>query len=122
VTITGKPGGAFKGSKTLTFNILPKKPSALKAKAGKKSIKVSFKKVSGAQKVKTYKVEYRIKGAAKWKSKTVKVKLTGKAAKQKSVTFTLKGLKSKKTYELRVYAYKGSYKGLPTGVRRVKVK
>jgi hypothetical protein len=122
VTITGKAGSVYAGSKVLGFKIVPKRPTALKLKAGKTFIRVSFKKVSTAQKVKTYRIEYRIKGAAKWKSKTVKVKLTGKAAKEKIITFALKKLNSKKTYQVRVYAYKGSYKGYPTGLRRVKVK
>jgi hypothetical protein len=119
-TVSIKGSGAFVGTKDLTFKIVPKKPTALKLKASKKSIKVTFRKVSNAQKIKTYKIEYRIKGAARWKAKTVKVKLTGKAGKNKTASLTLKNLKPKKTYEVRVYAYKGEYKGLPTGARRTK--
>jgi hypothetical protein len=122
VTITGKPGSAFTGTKTIAFNILPAKPTALKLKAGAKSLTVSWKKNSKAQKIATYKVEYRIKGASKWIAKTVKVKLTGKDAKVKTASLTLKNLKAKKTYEVRVYAYKGAYKGAATSVKRVKTK
>jgi hypothetical protein len=114
VTITGKAGSIYKAAISLSFKIVPKKPTGLKLKAGKKSLKVTFKKVSKAQKVKTYKVEYRVKGNKKWKSKTVRVKLTGKAGKKKTASLTLKKLKSKKTYQVRVYAYKGAYKGAPT--------
>jgi hypothetical protein len=122
LTITGKAGSPYKGTKALSFKIVPKKPTGLKLKAGKKSLKVTFKKVSKAQGVKTYKIEYRVKGTAKWRSKTVKVKLTGKEAKAKTVTMTLKKLTSKKIYQVRVYAYKGVYKGYPTGVKRFRVK
>jgi hypothetical protein len=115
VTIQGK--GAFKGTKTLTFKIVPKKPAKLALTAGKKSIKVTFNRVSAAQKITTYKVQYRVKGAAKWISKTVKVK-----GSKKTASVTLTNLKSKKTYQVRVYAYKGSYAGLPTSAKSAKAK
>jgi hypothetical protein len=123
ITVTAKAGSAIKGTKAMTFKIVPKKPTKLKVKAaGKKALKVTFRKVSKSQKVKTYKVMYRIKGTAKWKTKTVKVKLTGKSAKKKGVSVTLKKLRKGKTYQVRVYAYKGSYKGAPTGIKSRKVK
>jgi hypothetical protein len=122
ITLTGKAGSVYKGTKTLNFKIIPKKPTGLKLKAGKKSLKVTFKKVSKAQKIKTYKVQYKLKSAKKWKSKTVKVKLTGKAGKKKTASLTLKRLKSKKTYQVRIYAYKGAYKGLPTKQKSKKIK
>jgi hypothetical protein len=122
LTISGKTGGICKGIKALNFKIVPKKPTGLKLKAGKKTLKITFKKVSKAQKVKTYKVQYRVKGTAKWKSKTLKVKLTGKAAKSKTTSLTLKKLKPKKTYQVKVYAYKGAYKGASTGMKSKKIK
>jgi hypothetical protein len=122
ITVKGAMGGIFSGEKRLSFKIVPKRPAGLKLKSGSKSLTVTFRKVSAAQKVKTYKVEYRIKGAAKWKSKTVKVKLTGKAAKVKTAGLTLKRLKGKKTYEVRVYAFKGACKGKATGLKRARVR
>ncbi|MDR1043330.1 MAG: fibronectin type III domain-containing protein, partial [Clostridiales Family XIII bacterium] len=95
VTVTGK--GAYTGAKTLTFKIVPKKNSVKKVAVGKKSAKVYFKKVSSAQKVTGYQVQYRQKGTSKWKTKTVSAK--------KSVV-TIKGLKKGKQYQFRVRAYK----------------
>jgi hypothetical protein len=95
VTVTGK--GAYTGAKTLTFKIVPKKNSMKKIAVGKKSAKVSFNKVSSAQKVTGYQVQYRQKGTSTWKIKTV-------SAKKSSVT--IKGLKKGKQYQFRVRAYK----------------
>jgi alpha-L-rhamnosidase len=95
VTVTGK--GAYTGAKTLTFKIIPKKNSIKKVTVGKKSAKVSFKKVSSAQKVTGYQVQYRQKGTSTWKTKTV-------SAKKSNVT--IKGLKKGKRYQFRVRAYK----------------
>jgi hypothetical protein len=118
-TATVKGKGGYSGTLKANFKIVPKKPAALKLKAWKKSLKITFNKLSKAQKITTYKVEYRVKGDKTWKSKTVKVKLNAKA---KTAALTLKNLKSKKTYEVRAYAYKNSFKGYPTGVKRAKVK
>ncbi|MDR0519169.1 MAG: fibronectin type III domain-containing protein [Clostridiales Family XIII bacterium] len=114
--------GQYSGSITVPFKIVPKKPTSLKLTTGKRTLTVSFKKVSKSQKVIRYKVQYRIKGSATWKTKVVKVKLTGKTAKQKRAKITLKKLKAGRTYEVRVYAYKGSYPGAPTTVKRKYVK
>jgi hypothetical protein len=121
-TATLKGTGAFNGTINATFKIVPKKPAKLKLTAGKKSIKVAFNRVSKAQKIATYKVQYRLKSATKWTSKTVRVKLTGAAGKKKTASITIKGLKSGKQYRVVVYAYKGAYKGLPTSAKKVKVK
>jgi hypothetical protein len=95
VTVTGK--GNYTGAKTLTFKIVPKKNSVKKITVGKKSAKVYFKKVSAAQKVTGYQVQYRQKGTSKWKTKPVSAK--------KSVV-AIKGLKKGKQYQFRVRAYK----------------
>jgi hypothetical protein len=95
VFVTGK--GAYSGSKTITFKIIPKKNSITKVTVGKKSAKVSFKKVSSAQKVTGYQVQYRQKGTSKWKTKTISAK--------KNVV-TIKGLKKGKQYQFRIRAYK----------------
>ncbi|MGN0037887.1 MAG: fibronectin type III domain-containing protein [Coriobacteriales bacterium] len=65
-----------------------------KLKAGKKSVSASWSKVKGAT---SYKVYYKKSSSKKWSTKTV-----GKSAKVK-----LTGLTSKKTYQVKVRAYKG---------------
>jgi hypothetical protein len=120
--VIGKKGSSFAGTKTLNFKIIPKKPAALKVKEGKKSLKISFKKLSKKQKVTRYKVMYRVANAKKWKTKIVKVKLTGKSAKKKTVTVTIKKLKKGKRYQVKVFGYKGKYKGIQAKKRSRKVK
>jgi len=95
LTITGK--GKYSGTKAFAFKIVPKKISVTKIKAGKKQIKVTWKKLSAAQQVTKYQVQYRAKGTAKWKTKTVLAK---------SSSLTIKKLKKGKTYQVRVRAYK----------------
>jgi hypothetical protein len=46
ITIAGKAGSAFKGSKPVNFNILPKSPSKVKLTAGKKQLTVKWAKPS----------------------------------------------------------------------------
>jgi hypothetical protein len=95
VSITGK--GAYTGTKAVSFKIIPKKNSVKKVTVGKKSAKVYLNKVSSAQKVTGYQVQYRQKGTSKWKSKTV-------SAKNASVT--IKKLKKGKQYQFRVRPFK----------------
>ena len=95
VTIVGK--GDYSGTKVLEFKILPTKNSVTKAKAGKRSVKVTYKKVSSAQKVSAYEVRYRVKGTSSWK--TVKV-----SASKSSVT--VKKLKKGKAYQVQVRSSK----------------
>jgi hypothetical protein len=94
-TITGI--GTFVGARTVSFKIVPKKTSVSKIAAGKKQLKVTWKKVSKKQKVTKYQIRYRVKGKGKWKTKTV-------AAKYAS--FTLKKLKKGKAYQIQVRSYK----------------
>jgi hypothetical protein len=101
VTIKAKVGSAYTGSKVLTFKIVPKKPTKVALKPGKNQIKVSFKPVTKAQGVTKYTVQYKLKGAKSWKSKTLSVK-----SKAKSASITLKKLKKGKTYQVRVSAVK----------------
>jgi hypothetical protein len=122
VTVTGKTGGPYIGVASATFRIVPKTPAGLKLKAGKNTLRVTFKKLSAAQEIKTYKIQYRYAKGNKWtdwSSKTLKVKSNGKA---NTATITLKKLKSKKTYQVRVYAYKGACQGLSTKETEAKVK
>lgn len=93
VTITGK--GAYTGTKTASFNIAPQKASlkSVKSTSAKKA-KVVVKKAPG--KVTGYQIKY----ATNSKFKNAKTKYT------KKTTYTLSSLKSKKTYYVKVRAYK----------------
>jgi hypothetical protein len=75
----------------------PKKLAAPKAAAGKKQIKVTWKK-SDAKDVSGYEVRYRIAGK-KWVTKKIGAKTT---------SLTIKKLKPGKKYEVRVRALKKS--------------
>jgi hypothetical protein len=109
VTFTVKGKGNYKDSlkaKTISFKINPKANSISKLTPVKKGLKVSFKKVSAAQKVTSYQISYRVKGAAKWKTVSV-------SAKKSNVA--LKSLKKGKTYQVRVRAVKKIAKGTSKG-------
>ena len=108
VTVKGK--GNFKGSKTLSFNILPAKAVVSKVKAAKRAFTVNAKAQSGAK----YQFQYRL-GKGKWVSR--------ESAK---ATLNVKKLKSKKKYTVRVRAYakigSKNYYGSWSKVKSVKVK
>lgn len=72
-------------------------PSSPKVKKGKKSMKVTWKKVSGAA---GYEIQYSTNSKFKKKNKTVKIN------KGKTTSKTIKKLKSKKTYYVRIRAFK----------------
>jgi Leucine-rich repeat (LRR) protein len=101
ITITGK--GNYTGTVTATFKIVPKKTSISKVTAGKKSLTVKWNKVSGISK---YKIQYRVKGTSKWKTKTASAKKT---------KLVLKNLKKGKKYQVRIYAYKTIASGANAG-------
>ncbi len=77
-----------------------KKPSISKASKAKKSFKVAWKKISA---VSGYQVQYST--SKKFTKKTAKTK-TVKGNKSKKPSATIKNLKSKKTYYVRVRTYK----------------
>ncbi len=110
ITITGK--GKYKGTKQAYFYIVPKAPTSLTVKAGKKSATIKYKKSTGAT---GYEIAYSTSKTKGFK----KVTLTG-ASK------TIKKLTSKKTYYVKVRAYKTvagkKYYGSYTKVKSVKVK
>jgi hypothetical protein len=122
ITITYKyKENGFSDSKDLTQDIevnkkdthlvnvdKPAKVKIKSIKAGKKKITVKWKKAKHARK---YKVYYRVKGTKKWKSKTVK-----------KTSCTIKKLKSKKTYQVRVRAINLTLKGKYSKTKTVKVK
>ena len=89
----GKVDGVFVNSKY-------KKPTISKLSKGKKQIKVSWKKVSS---VSGYQVQYST--SKKFTKKTTK-SVTIKGNKSKSPSKTIKSLKAKKTYYVRVRTYK----------------
>jgi hypothetical protein len=105
-TLTIKGKGNYSGTNNLTFKIVPKKPSGLKLTAGKKSLTVKWKKVSKAQKVTGYQVQYRYKTGKKWsawKAKTLKVSYKSKA---KTLAKTIKKRKEKRLHQIKIRAYK----------------
>ena len=114
VTITGT--GNYTGTITKTFKILPKKGtiSSLKSSA-KKKMTVKWKTISGS--VTKYQVRYRVKGTSAWTTKTC-----SSSTKSKTIT----GLKSGKTYQVQVRAYKTvdgtNYCGSWSSTETVKVK
>lgn len=95
IVIAGK--GDYTGAKAVTFKIVPKATRVSKATAGRKSVKVTWKKVSAKQKVTKYQVQYRVQGGSSWKTVTVS---------PKKATVTLKKLKAGKKYEVQVRSYK----------------
>ena len=94
VKITGK--GLYKGTKTVNFNIRPATVTELKVSStGEKSVKLSWKKVTGADSYAIYRYDSTSK---KWQRiKTVK-----------AVSFTDSGLARAKGYSYKVKAVKKS--------------
>ena len=95
IKITGK--GNYAGTITRTFKIIPKGTSIKKLKAGKKQFKATWKK----QKNQTsgYEIQYSTKKNFK-SAKKVKIK------KNKTTSSTVKKLKAKKKYYVRIRTYK----------------
>ena len=110
-TITIKGKGNYTGSVKKTFNIVPKAPS-LKVVSAKKSAKVTTKS-TGAN---GYVIEYSLKKNMSGKKSVTITKTSG----------TIKKLTSKKTYYIRVRAYKTiggkKYYSPYSSVKSVKVK
>ncbi|MBR0340845.1 MAG: fibronectin type III domain-containing protein [Oscillospiraceae bacterium] len=109
VIYTGK--GELKGTVTATFRIVPKKAVWKTVKGGKKSFTVAVKAQKGGVR---YQIQYKT-GKGKWKTKrTNKTKLT------------VKNLKSKKKYQVRVRAFKKvkgkTYYGKWSKTRTIKVR
>ena len=96
VTITFK--GSYEGTKTLTYKIVPKGTSISKLTADKKQFKATWK----VQKTETtgYQVQYSTNKNFKTGNKTVKI------TKNKTNSSTVKKLKAKKKYYVRIRTYK----------------
>ena len=113
-TVKVKGKGIYSGTVTKTFTILPKKVSLKSAKsAARAKATVKWGKVAGGV---SYQVYYRVKGG-KWAHVN-----TGSSASSK----TISKLKSGKTYQVRVRAYKKvsgkNYYGSWSATKTVKVK
>ena len=115
ITVTGK--GKYTGTKSVTFNIVPKKTASLKAVSkAKKQVKLTWKRDKQAT---GYEIYVKKPGSKKFT-------LAKKITKNKTVSFTAKKLKSKKQYQYKVRAYKKvgktTYRGAYSAVKKVKVK
>ena len=93
VTIKGK--GNFKGSKKLPFNIVPKGTAFSKLTGGKQQITLKWKKQKN---INGYEIQYGLKKDFKG-AKTVKIK------KAKTLITTIKKLKAKTTYYVRIRTF-----------------
>ena len=101
------------GAYTFSLNYYVETPAFTKVKAGKKKLKLKWS-LSDSSGV-TYQVAYRKKGSKKWKKVSVKSK-----------SKTIKKLKSKKTYQVRVRAVKKiggkKYYSSWSAVKKAKIK
>ncbi len=95
--ITVKMKGKYTGSKTLTFKINPPKTTISKLTAGTKSITAELTKKS------TQTTGYQIQYST---SKTFSKAITKTISSYKTTKYTLKNLKVKKTYYVRVRTFK----------------
>lgn len=111
IIITGI--GHYSGTKTLNFNIKPKKTSITKVTAQKKKAKITWKKSTGTT---GYQVVFSTKKNKSFKS----------AGLAKKLTLTKKKLKSGKTYYFKVRPYKTidgkKVYGAYSKVKKVKIK
>ena len=99
VTVTFKGDYASYKSKKATFKIVPKNTSVKKLTKGKKQIKVAW----GAQKTQTTGYQIQYSTSKKFTAATTKI---ATVKKNKTTSATIKKLKSKKTYYVRVRTYK----------------
>lgn len=101
--ITIKAKGSYKGSKKVTFKIVPKASKVLRLKSGYRSITVKWKTQKSC--ATGYQVRYST-SSKRYSTKTLRtgrtVTISGKSASSK----VLKGLKAKKRYYVQVRAYK----------------
>jgi len=94
--------GQYSGSKEAEFSILPQRTSISKFVKGRKYFKVKWKKQSrrmSKARITGYQIQYSTSSTFRSGNKSVKVK------GYKKVTRTIKGLKAKKTYYVRVRTY-----------------
>lgn len=96
VTVKGK--GSYKGTITSSFKILPKKITLKTPAAGKKKVRLKWKKRSGQ--INGYQIEYSTDKTFETGVKRKWVKKPG------AVSATIKKLKRKTTYYVRIRAYR----------------
>ena len=95
-TVTVKGKGKYTGSKTLTFKISPKGTAFSKLTGGKQQITLKWNSAKG---ITGYEIEYS-RESDYYGSTRVKIK------KAKTLTTTIKDLKAKKKYYVRIRTYK----------------
>ena len=118
ITITAAATANYNAaSKNVTITVKPKKVAGLKVKKGKKRMTVSWKR---DKKVTGYQITYAQNKKFKKGKKTITI------SKNKTIKRTVKKLKARKTYYVKVRAYKkvGKTKiyGAYSGTKKVKVK
>lgn len=117
-TVTVTFGSGYKNySKKLTYKIVPKGTSISKLSAGKKKFKATWKKQ--ATQTSGYQLQYSLK-------KNMSSSKIATVTKNKTISKSVSGLKSKKTYFVRVRTYKTvngtKYYSSWSKVKSVKVK
>ena len=114
LTVKGK--GKYTGSKKVSFKIIPKGTQFSKLTGGKQQITLTWK---SAKNITGYEIEYSLKSNFAG-SKKVKIK------KAKTLTTTIKKLKAKKKYYVRIRTYttvkKKNYCSKWSAAKAVKVK
>ena len=114
-TITGK--GYYKGTKSVTFRIVPKKAKLNKLTKGKKSLTVKWRRDKQAD---GYQLLLSTNKTFKKQKKTILVR------KNKTTKKTVKRLKAKKRYYVKIRAYKTiggkKYYGAYSSVKKIKTK
>lgn len=110
ITITYK--GNYSGSTVKEFKIIPAKVTLKSVTAGKKKVTVKYSPVKGSC---IYQIRYKDQKASKWETVTTE-----------SVTKSITNLKSKKSYQVKVRAYKSVdgkiYYGSWSKTKAVKIK
>jgi hypothetical protein len=113
-TVTIKGVGVYTGTLTATFKILPAKATFKRAKTGKRQVALKWTPAKGIGK---QQLQYRVKGAKKWRTVTLSAKVSSKIVKK---------LKSGKTYQFRIRGYKvvdgKGYYALWSAIKSAKVK
>jgi hypothetical protein len=90
--------GAYTGTSTVKFKIIPKAVKLTSAKAGKNSMSIKWTKAPSAEKITRYEVRWKAKGAKNWSSP--------KPVSAAKATYTAKKLKKGKKYDVQARAYK----------------
>ena len=114
-TIKATGTGNYKGTESKTFTIVPKKDGIARLTSGKKKLTVKTSSKVSATGGAIYQIAYKKKGTSKWKYTTTK-----------TTSKTIKKLKAKKYYYVKVRAYKSvggkKYYGAWSKTKKVKVK